>query len=81
MDANPAKLLVFEDDELVADMVQDLLTDAGYSVVRAGNAEEALEMPECASVNLVFTDVVMPGAMDGSQLANAIATKHPGVSR
>ena len=58
------RILVVEDDEGVRAAVVDMLTDLGYSVQRAENAEAALKVLESgAPVDLLFTDVVMPGAI------------------
>jgi DNA-binding NtrC family response regulator len=78
-DARPANILVVEDDEGVGDMVQEFLSEAGYLVVRTADAEQALQVLNGSLVDLVFTDVVMPGGMDGFQLAEVIGAKYPGV--
>ena len=55
------RILVVEDDEGVRTAVVDMLIDLGYGVQHAGNAEEALKLLERGGVDLLFTDVVMPG--------------------
>ena len=56
----------------------DYLRDAGYSVIEAANAAEALEIfASGEAVDVVFTDVQMPGAMDGSMLARWVHEYHP----
>ena len=58
------RILVVEDDEGVRAAVVDMLTDLGYSVQRAGDAQSALKLLESGiQVDLLFTDVVMPGAI------------------
>ena len=58
------RILVVEDDEGVRAAVVDMLTDLGYAVQRAENAEAALKVLESGTpVDLLFTDVVMPGAI------------------
>jgi signal transduction histidine kinase/DNA-binding response OmpR family regulator len=58
------RILVVEDDEGVRAAVVDMLTDLGYSVQRASDAESALKLLESGiPVDLLFTDVVMPGAI------------------
>lgn len=58
------RILVVEDDEGVRAAVVDMLTDLGYSVQRAESAEAALKLMEKGvKVDLLFTDVVMPGAI------------------
>jgi CheY-like chemotaxis protein len=57
-----------------------LLEQIGYRVLRAGNAVDALETLKGGDpIDLVFSDIVMPGEMDGLGLARAIKRKHPGL--
>ncbi|WP_180287643.1 ATP-binding protein [Azospirillum oleiclasticum] len=75
-----ARVLLAEDDPVVASMVAAALEDAGYAVVRTGNAAEALEvLSSGAPVDLLFSDVVMPGAMNGIDLAHAARRARPGL--
>lgn len=65
----PCVLLV-EDEALICEMVREALIDNGYSVQAAANAVEAmahLSSPE--TVDVLFTDINLPGEMDGAQLA------------
>jgi signal transduction histidine kinase/CheY-like chemotaxis protein len=63
-------ILVVEDDEGVRAAVTDMLTDLGYSVLRAGNAEEALALlHEGQRADILFTDVVMPGRINTREFA------------
>ncbi len=63
-------VLVVEDSRDVADVTTTLLEQLGYRVVRAENAGEALRhLQEGIEVDLVFSDIVMPGGMDGLALA------------
>lgn len=63
-------ILVAEDDEEVRDTVVDLLSELGYSVVTAKDAAGALAVLQSGmSIDLLFTDVVMPGPMRGPDLA------------
>jgi CheY-like chemotaxis protein len=70
-------VLVVEDDILVRLTVADYLRDARYAVIEAANAAEALEV--FAFVDVVFTDVQMPGAMDGLMLVLWVYEHHPHV--
>jgi CheY-like chemotaxis protein len=70
-------ILVVEDNRDVADVTAALLTRLGYEVRRAENAPDAIAELERAAVDLVFTDVVMPGPMDGLALAREIRARHP----
>ena len=58
--------------------IAEYLRDCGYTVLEAGNAVEAIAKLDAAgSVNLVFSDVRMPGAMDGFGLARWLRNHYP----
>jgi len=74
------RILVVEDDKLVRDYVLTQLHSLGYVTLDAANAAEALAV--CAAgheFDLLFTDVIMPGAMNGRQLANELQRRKPGL--
>jgi CheY-like chemotaxis protein len=72
-------ILVVEDDKLVRDYVLTQLHSLGYVTLEAANATEALAHVEAGRhFDLLFTDIIMPGAMNGRQLADEIASRHPG---
>jgi CheY-like chemotaxis protein len=57
-----------------------MFSDAGYRVLEAGNADEALQIFETnADIKLLFTDVSMPGAINGAELARQVAERWPRV--
>ncbi|MGA7868017.1 MAG: ATP-binding protein, partial [Stellaceae bacterium] len=63
-------VLVVDDDEIVRTTVASMLEDLGYTVLLASNGREALALLEKrGNFDLLFTDVVMPGAISGRQLA------------
>ncbi len=65
-------ILMVEDDALVREHVAALLTGLGYRVISTASGAEALEaLRRMEGIDLLFTDVIMPGGMDGRQLANA----------
>jgi CheY-like chemotaxis protein len=71
-------ILVVEDEVLIRLAVVDHLQDRGFRVMGVSNAAEAIEALEAnLHVDLVFTDVKMPGAMDGIDLARWIRARHP----
>jgi CheY-like chemotaxis protein/anti-sigma regulatory factor (Ser/Thr protein kinase) len=70
-------ILLVDDNPDVADASVALLEQLGYSVRRAANAETALEEIERNGITLVFSDIVMPGKLDGLGLAQIIREKHP----
>jgi CheY-like chemotaxis protein len=72
------RILVVEDDEGVRAAVVDMLTELGYHVLRAENAEAALKLFEGgAKVDLLFTDVVMPGAISTRDFTRQVQAAHP----
>jgi CheY-like chemotaxis protein len=71
-------ILVVEDEVLVRMVIADYLRECGYRVIEAGSAEEAITVltsPE--PVDIVFSDVQMPGEMDGFGLATWIRRNQP----
>jgi CheY-like chemotaxis protein len=70
-------VLLVEDNPDVATASIGLLEQLGYSVRWVSDAEAALEEIERNGIDLVFSDIVMPGKMDGLDLARAIKAKHP----
>ena len=74
------KILLVEDDELVRNHVVSQLVSLGYDVVQASNGPEALEiLNHITDFDLLFTDVIMPGGMNGRQLAEAAVAMCPGL--
>ncbi len=58
----------------------DTLADAGYEVVEAANADEALcFLEQHGEVELLFTDIRMPGSMDGLELARVVHERWPSI--
>ena len=74
-------ILVVEDEALIRAVLSDMLQDKGFKVLEAANANEAIEIFERTSVeiDLVFTDVRMPGSMDGFGLVRWIQNSRPSV--
>ena len=73
-------ILVVEDRPSVRRVVNRYLRDLGYSVLEAGNVEEAIEILETESdIDLVFSDIVMPGGKSGYDLANWLVAQRPSV--
>lgn len=71
-------VLVVEDEDLVRSLAVDALEEAGYATLEAQNAEQAIQLLEThPEVRLVFTDVQMPGVMDGAKLAAAVRRRWP----
>ena len=72
-----ATVLLVEDNPAVADASAGLLEQLGYTVRWVSNAETALEEIKSDGIDLVFTDIIMPGKMDGLKLARTIREKNP----
>jgi CheY-like chemotaxis protein len=71
-------VLVVEDNTEVADIAAALLNELGYQVTRVASAQTALEVLRTGErFDLVFSDVVMPGGMNGVELAQQIRNEHP----
>ena len=70
-------ILVVEDNSDVRSVAVSLLAELGYRTVEAETAAAGVDMLERGHVDLVFTDVVLPGAMDGLALAQKITTVRP----
>jgi PAS domain S-box-containing protein len=77
---NVTTVLLVEDEEIVRRSLHQALSDAGFRVLQAGGAREALAASEHypGSIDMVVTDVVMPG-MSGRELAERLAEVRPGV--
>jgi len=75
----PPIILVVEDEPLVRMAVVDYLDSIGYSVLQAGNAEEAIDTLMDHPVDVIFSDVQMPGVMDGNELAEWVQISFPNV--
>jgi CheY-like chemotaxis protein len=75
-----AAILVVEDELLLRMYAADFLSDRGYEVIEAANADEAITILEQRpDIRLVFTDVNMPGSMDGLKLVETIRKRWPPV--
>ena len=71
-------ILVVEDDALVRRYVMTQIQSLGYATLEAANAAEALRIIDGdAAIDLLFTDVIMPGAMNGRQLADEALSGGP----
>jgi PAS domain S-box-containing protein len=71
-------VLIVEDDALVRNYVIKQVESLGYTALEAANAAEALDIIDnYATVDLLFTDVIMPGAMNGRQLVDEALRRRP----
>jgi CheY-like chemotaxis protein len=77
--AGPA-VLVVEDEVLIRLAIADSIADSGLTVYQAANADQAIHMLELhPDIRALFTDIDMPGSMDGLRLARAVRDRWPPV--
>jgi two-component sensor histidine kinase/CheY-like chemotaxis protein len=73
-------VLVVEDEMVLRMRAVDIVEDAGFCPVEAVNADEAISILESRSdISLLFTDIQMPGSMDGLKLAHAVHDRWPAI--
>ena len=77
MDRQLGTILVVEDETFINMFVSEELEEAGYTVLTAGNADQAIALLETHDVRCIFTDIDMPGSMDGLKLAAAVRNRWP----
>lgn len=77
--AENERVLIVEDREDVAQLAQMMLEDEGYSTGVAYNAREALAVLDKWPFDLLFTDLIMPGGMNGVMLAREARKRFPGI--
>jgi CheY-like chemotaxis protein len=71
-------VLVVEDDHLLRLDATDMVESAGFEVIEAANADDAISILESRNdIAVVFTDIQMPGSMDGLKLARAVRGRWP----
>nr|WP_041369533.1 response regulator [Methylocella silvestris] len=71
-------VLIVEDEPLILMNAVCIIEDAGFTALVAGNADEAiLILEQRTDIRVVFTDIEMPGSMDGVKLARAIRGRWP----
>src|SRR5882757_4663189 len=76
----PTNVLVVEDELVLRMRAVDIVEDAGFIAIEAVNADEALSILESRSdISLLFTDIQMPGSMDGLKLAHAVHERWPAI--
>jgi CheY-like chemotaxis protein len=71
-------VLAVEDEPLILMLAIDMIRDAGFEPLWASNADEAISILESRDdIKIVFTDISMPGSMDGIKLARAVRGRWP----
>lgn len=81
-EAKSLVVVIAEDEPLIRMMAVDVLTDEGFEVIEATHADEALAILEAqaANIHMLFTDVHMPGSIDGLELAHHARTHWPWIA-
>jgi two-component system, response regulator PdtaR len=71
-------VLIVEDEPLLRMLAVEVVEEAGFVALEAGNADEAVMLLESRTdITLLFTDINMPGSMDGLKLAHAVRNRWP----
>jgi DNA-binding response OmpR family regulator len=73
----PIRVLLVEDEFLIRDWIAQALTEQGFAVKTAGNATEALRQIACGPIDVLLTDINLPGPMDGAVLARRMRELKP----
>ena len=73
------RVLVVDDDDLVRTVAVDTLEDAGFEVIEAATAEEALDRCEERTADVLFTDIMLSGNLDGWDIAEQCREAHPDI--
>lgn len=74
-------VLIVEDDELIRMHAADMVRDLGFGTLEATNADDAISLLEgCSDVTVVFTDIEMPGSMDGLHLVAVVRDRWPPIA-
>lgn len=71
-------ILVVDDEPMIRSLIRQELTESGYEVFEAGNGDEALGIVESTSnIDLILTDVRMPGRLNGFDLIERVLASYP----
>lgn len=74
----PRMVLLVEDSAEIRETVRGMLTAQGHAVIEAGSADEGLSLADLPGIDLVLSDITLPGTMTGVDLAEALARRgHP----
>ena len=78
--ADAKRVMIVDDNPDVREMSAAYLASLGYQTIEAESGERALELLQSAPVDLVFSDVIMPGGMNGLQLIDEVKRRYPDVA-
>ncbi|HVJ41835.1 MAG TPA: response regulator [Dongiaceae bacterium] len=74
-----ATILLVEDNTLLAETTADILTDAGYEVIHVENGDQAIHLLRHTRVDIIVSDIVMPGGLSGLELVHEVSLLYPGI--
>ncbi|MDY0881625.1 PAS domain S-box protein [Dongia soli] len=74
------RVLVVEDNSTIAELAVEMLTDAGYHVNSCGTAQDALNLLKLEEIDILVSDIVIPGSMNGLELAEEVTRRWPNLS-
>jgi len=74
--AGDETVVVVDDDPVLLDFIEEVISFYGYSTIMASSGNEALKLSENKKIDLLVTDIMMPG-MNGIDLAKKFAVSHP----
>jgi len=72
-------VLIVDDEEMMHELLERILSKEGFEVDKASSGKEALDKLETKKVDLIISDIKMPG-MDGLELLKAVRSKYPDIS-
>jgi two-component system, response regulator PdtaR len=73
-------ILIVEDDPLLRMLAVEFVNEAGFETIEASDADQAIIMLEtCSKIAVLFTDINMPGSMDGLKLTQVVSNRWPGI--
>ncbi len=76
--AIPPTVLIVEDETLISHLVADWLNDRGFAVHEAASGDEALAyIDQGGAVDVMFTDINLPGSLNGAELATQVRARRP----
>jgi CheY-like chemotaxis protein len=76
----PTIVLIVEDEPLLRELAVEVVEDAGFAALEAGDAEQAVALLETRSdIAVLFTDINMPGSLDGLKLAHLVRDRWPAI--
>lgn len=79
MDKPPTTILLVEDNQLLAESTSDILADAGYEVLQVENGDAAIDFLRHSRVDIIISDIVMPGGLSGLELVHQVSLLYPAI--